>query len=495
GLSIGQHMSENSGIKRSTIYRGESSLQMMVNTLVYEIAPMILEVAIIIVALVFINAVMGLVVLAGVAAYVVISHFINKAYGASLRRSQDMFREDDKFDGEVLQNMPLVMAMSQEARTEKEHVLRQTRTHRYAKNIWLSYNKLSYLRGAVVGLARFAVMGIGILLVYEHAYTPGYLVVFWSWSNQGFGRISSFASIQRRLMSAYASIKQYLEMLDIQTNVQVAEHPIEPTKFDGKIEFRNVTLRYPSRWMSKDAKRTEKKEDRTPSPALNGVSFTVSPGEKIAIVGESGSGKTTLIYALIRSQDPDAGQVLVDDNDLRLLDLKKFRRFVGLVDQNVRLFDNTLRYNILFGLNGQSEFVTDEQLMSVSKMAAIDKFYGRLEQGFDTVIGESGVKLSGGERQRVGIARALIKEPAILIFDEATSNLDAENESLIQESIETASHGRTTIIIAHRFSTVRNVDRVLVMDKGRLVGDGTHQELSASCPEYQKLVRYQLIGR
>jgi ABC-type multidrug transport system fused ATPase/permease subunit len=165
-----------------------------------------------------------------------------------------------------------------------------------------------------------------------------------------------------------------------------------------------------------------------------------------------------------------------------------------LVEQNVVLFDHTLKYNILFGMNGRGASITDADLEKVSHVSCIDRFNHRLTSGWETHIGENGVKLSGGERQRVGIARAIIKEPRILILDEATSSLDAVNESLIKEAVRSASVGRTTIIIAHRLSTVRDADKIFVMDKGSIVAEGRHEELVRSSPEYKELVTKQLFA-
>ncbi len=159
------------------------------------------------------------------------------------------------------------------------------------------------------------------------------------------------------------------------------------------------------------------------------------------------------------------------------------------MEQGVELLDDTLRRNICFGLNGQATSISSEKLELVSRLAGVDRFWDRLTSGFETKIGENGVQLSGGERQRVGIARALIKDPTVLIFDEATSHLDTENERLIQEAIERASSGRTAIVVAHRLSTVKKMDTILVVDKGRIVGRGSHDELIGSCPTYQNLVR------
>ena len=176
------------------------------------------------------------------------------------------------------------------------------------------------------------------------------------------------------------------------------------------------------------------------------------------------------------------------------MDLQSFRSKVGVVEQQVPLFDQSIRYNILYGLNGRAKDVTDKELERISQISQISRFSHKLEKGFDTLIGERGIKLSGGERQRVGIARALIKDPAILIFDEATSSLDASVEAEIRDAINEASQGRTTIIIAHRFSTIRYANRIIVMEEGQIAGQGKHEELYKSCLPYRKLVDHQLTG-
>lgn len=220
----------------------------------------------------------------------------------------------------------------------------------------------------------------------------------------------------------------------------------------------------------------------------------MNPGEKIGIVGESGSGKSTLASLIKRGFDPQEGQVLIDGNDLRLLDLKLFLQNLGSVEQEVILFDRSIRDNMLFGLNGKAAKISNERLHEIAKMCRIDGFFDRLEHGFDTIVGEKGVKLSDGERQRIGIARAMAKDPSILIFDEATSALDSMSERIVQQSIDDACKGKTAIIIAHRLSTVKNCDRILVFRCGILLAQGSHEELLDSCEYYSNLVKYQMVS-
>jgi ATP-binding cassette subfamily B protein len=318
-------------------------------------------------------------------------------------------------------------------------------------------------------------------------YPMGYLIMFWSWTSDALGQVTGIAVLQRQIMGFYFSAKRYLDMLAAKSDVTMPEHPIHPSVFKGAIEFRNVTYRHnESSYLSEPSAKRD--------PALVDLSFTIRPGEVVGIVGESGAGKSSIVQALLRAQDPEAGEIYVDGHDLRSLDLRHLRESIGLVEQTVRLFDHSIRYNVAYGLNGRSDLITKDELDAVAREARLDGFLSRLERGFDTVIGEGGARFSGGERQRIGIARALIKQPPILIFDEATSNLDAENEAMIHQAIERALTGRTVIIIAHRFSTIRGVDRILVLDHGRLVAEGSHEELAATSDDYQRLLRHQVAG-
>jgi ABC-type multidrug transport system fused ATPase/permease subunit len=213
----------------------------------------------------------------------------------------------------------------------------------------------------------------------------------------------------------------------------------------------------------------------------------IAPRTMVALVGPSGAGKTTLAQLIPRFHDPSAGEVLVDDHDLRQLDLTHYRRSVGYVPQEVFLFDRSIADNIRLGRPD----ATDEQMLEAARAANALAFIEETESGFDTIIGERGVRLSGGQRQRLAIAREILRDPAILILDEATSSLDSESESLIQEALTVLFRGRTSFVIAHRLSTVIRADVIMVMDQGRIVEQGTHDSLLAENGLYARLFRSQ----
>lgn len=496
GFSIGQHTSENSGIKQSVISRGENALEAMMQVIVYQVLPLTVEILILTGVLLYSVPKIGLLILVSLIICLTFIWKLNMYFRADFKEVERRNILDGKLEGEVVRNIALVMVQAQEERATNECHDSRVKTFEFTKKVWMRFIIWASVRDFIPNTARFLVVLIGIQAVTSGEYTVGQFVMYVTWSAGTLGNLSEMSGLHRQLIRYYTSIKRYFEMLSIEPDVKVIDNPVRPEKYFGHIEFKKVTFKYRGRDVKKDEKDNEEDEENKDlppvlEPALSEVSFVIEAGQTVAFVGESGAGKSTLINALIRAQDPESGQITIDGNDLRVLDLKHFRESIGLVNQDVALFDQTLGYNITYGLNGRSSQVTDLELREVAEASRIDRFYDRLEKGFDTIIGERGVKLSGGERQRVGIARALIKKPDILIFDEATSNLDADNEAMIRESIEGASRGRTTIIIAHRFSTIKKVDKVFVFDKGRLVGQGSHEELTKTCEQYQRLVRNQ----
>ena len=270
------------------------------------------------------------------------------------------------------------------------------------------------------------------------------------------------------LQQGIAAAQSIFEVLDAPLEDQGGSFRLERAR--GEVEYRNVEFKYPT----------------AADPVLRGVSFRAQPGEKIAIVGRSGSGKSTLVGLLPRFYDPTAGQVLVDGHDAREFALDSLRGQVSLVSQDVVLFNDTIKSNIAFGFPA-----TAAEIEAAAASARVNEFSAQLPLGLDTVVGDRGTLLSGGQRQRIAIARALLRNSPILILDEATSALDTEIERQIQDQLEALMANRTTLIIAHRLSTVEKADRILVMDSGRVVESGTHQELLARDGQYAVLHRLQ----
>jgi len=317
-------------------------------------------------------------------------------------------------------------------------------------------------------------------------------VTLFYWTSSVFGDLTSIVVFQPIALSHIVEINKFFDLLSIQPDININENGLTISDLKGKIEFRNVSFTYPYRQCTDEAENEfDRLVDKKEKPALVKINFTIPAGSKVAFVGASGSGKSTIINLIRRYYDPMEGEVLIDDVLLKDIDLRWLRRNMGNVEQKISLFDRSVRDNILYGLPNEAT-ITDERLHQVLQDASLIEFVAKLQDnGLDTVIGESGIRVSGGERQRIGIARALIKNPNILIFDEATSALDSVNERLIYEAIYRSRKGRTTIVIAHRLSTVIDADIIFVVANGRIVASGTHAELEHVSEEYKELVKNQ----
>lgn len=302
--------------------------------------------------------------------------------------------------------------------------------------------------------------------------TPGELAAFFLYALIIAGPIGTFVRIYTQIQEALGAVRRVYEILDTQPDIKSPEHPVALARIEGKIQYENVTFGY-----------------RQEAPVLHNVNFEILPGETAALVGPTGAGKSTLIQLLNRFFDPDQGCVKLDGHDIRQLDLKNFLEQIALVPQETLLFGGSIRENILYGKLD----ATEEEVVEAAKSANAHEFILKQENGYDTLVGEKGVKLSGGERQRIAIARALLKNPRILVLDEATSALDNRSEALIQEAMERLMAGRTTLIIAHRLSTVRNVDKIIVLDAGRVVEVGKHDELMENESLYYDLFTTKML--
>jgi len=301
--------------------------------------------------------------------------------------------------------------------------------------------------------------------------TPGELAAFFLYALIVAGPIGTFVRLYTQIQEASGAIRRVYEILDTAPAIDNPENPIFLENITGRIQFENVSFGY-----------------RQEFGILHNISFDVRPGQTVALVGPSGAGKSTVIKLLHRFFDASQGSIRLDEHDIRSLDRKSFLNQIALVPQETLLFGGTVKENILYGKLD----ATDQELEDAAKKANAHDFIVDLENGYETIVGEKGAKLSGGERQRIAIARAILKNPKILVLDEATSSLDNCSEALIQEAVEKLMEGRTTFIVAHRLSTIHKADQIIVLEKGRVVETGQHEELMNNKNLYYNLYKLKM---
>jgi ATP-binding cassette subfamily B protein len=317
------------------------------------------------------------------------------------------------------------------------------------------------------------VLWIGARDVRLGTMSVGELVQFVIYSIMVAGSVAALSEIWGELQRAAGATERLVELLNVEDAVQDPSQPISmSTRAKGAIEFQNVSFNYPA---------------RPDIPALDGLSLSINPGETVAFVGPSGAGKSTLIQMILRFYDPTSGRITLDGQDLQDMARDAFRGQIALVPQDPVIFAASAMENIRFGRPD----ATDDQVRNAARAAAADEFIMRLPEGYDSYLGERGVMLSGGQKQRIAIARAILRDAPVLLLDEATSALDAESERLVQEAVDRLSADRTTLIVAHRLATVKKADRIIVMDQGKIVGVGTHNDLVAQGGLYARLARLQ----
>ncbi|GIK35180.1 MAG: ABC transporter ATP-binding protein [Gammaproteobacteria bacterium] len=398
---------------------------------------------------------------------------IGRKVRALSRASQDRIADTSALASESLNAVQIVQAFTAEpmltrrfrAAVESSFATAINRTRVRAVMTFVTFV-------AVFGGITFVVW-VGARTVLAGGMSYGELAQFLLYAMFTATSAGTLTEMWGEVQRASGATERMVELLDARPAVRVAPQPLPmPVPGQGRIRFEGVGFSYPSR------------PDRR---ALDGFSLEIRPGERVAFVGPSGAGKSTTFQLLLRFYDPQAGRIVVDGMDIASVDPAELRARIGLVPQETMIFGDTARENIRFGRPG----ATDAEVEAAARSAVAAGFLRELPQGFDTFLGERGMRLSGGQRQRLAIARAILKNPPILLLDEATSALDSENERLVQQALDQLMENRTTIIIAHRLATVLKADRIVVMDQGRIVDIGTHEQLVARAPLYARLAELQ----
>jgi len=340
--------------------------------------------------------------------------------------------------------------------------------------------RITRIRNISSPVTEFLSVIVGVLIIYfgaqlvivDKSIKPSEFITFLFAIFQLMPPVKELSSVNNRIQESSAAAERIFEILDTEPKIKNAESPVTVNSFKESITFKDVSFHY----------------DDSDELILDRINLEVKRGTINAIVGSSGAGKTTMVDLLPRFYDPTSGKILLDGIDIKEIRIEDLRRLMGIVTQETVLFNESVIRNIAYGL----ENCDKEKVIEAAKAANAHNFILELPKGYDTIIGEKGTKLSGGQRQRLSIARALLKNPPIMILDEATSSLDNESEVLVQEAIERLMQDRTTFVIAHRLSTIRNSDRIIVLDKGKIVQDGKHEGLLADQSGiYRKLYELQ----
>jgi ATP-binding cassette subfamily B protein len=377
--------------------------------------------------------------------------------------------------GEILNAMPTVQAFTHEKIEAQRFGASVEGAFATAMRRIRARAVLTMLAIALVFGAIVFVLWLGAHAVLEGTMTGGDLGQFILYASIVSGAIGALSEVMGEAQRAAGATERLLELLAVQSDIRNPAHPtVLPARTAGgaALQLATVQFSYPS---------------RPETAALDRVNLDVKPGETVAVVGPSGAGKTTLFQLLLRFYDPQSGSIRLDGVDIRDLDLHVLRDAIGIVPQDTVIFSANALENIRYGRADAS----DAEVIAAAKLAAAHEFIERLPEGYQSYLGERGVRLSGGQRQRIAIARALLKNPPLLLLDEATSALDAESERLVQRALEAAMVGRTTLIIAHRLATVQRADRIIVMEDGRIVETGTHASLVALGGIYANLAALQ----
>jgi len=389
------------------------------------------------------------------------------------RESQDKIADASALAGEILNAVPTVQAYTHEQRETKRFALS-------AELSFVAAIRRTRVRAAMTALIITAVMGtiifvlwIGANQVQQGTMTGGQLASFILYAALVAGGVGTMAEVWGDVMRAAGATERLLELLRAESGIAEPASPqLLPQPEQAAIRFKDVSFHYPS---------------RQEIAALDNISLAIAPGESIALVGPSGAGKTTLFQLLLRFYDVTGGVIRLNEQDIRELTLHDLRDKIAIVPQDAVIFSANALDNIRYGRPD----ATDDEVLAAARAALVDEFVTRLPQGYQTFLGERGTRLSGGQRQRIAIARAMLKNAPLLLLDEATSALDAESEILVQQGLNAAMEGRTTLIIAHRLATVQKVDRIVVMEHGRIVETGTPEDLRKQSGLYARLASLQ----
>jgi ATP-binding cassette, subfamily B, heavy metal transporter len=468
-LSVDYFEKNSTGKIKERVDRGISDLNNVMEYAVIDILPQLLFIIVATIILFRNNFVFGLILMTSVPLFILISI----KYTKPLIKIQDEVRDSyESVSGsftESIINAKTIKSFATEGK-HKTKVIRQL-ARAISKDITYVIKRIAMnvLRFIVINTAQILIIAFGVYWAITGEITLGDFVLAWTYTNRSIQPLWYLTRVMDNLFKEMRSVRRVFELLDTEPEIKDEPNAKNLQLRSGKVVFDKVTFKYENRQV------------------INNFSLEIPAGTVVAFVGKSGVGKSTLIKLLLRFHDPQKGRVIIDGQDIKKVTQKSLRENIGVVMQDSVLFNDSAANNIKYG----GRKVTKKNILIASRAANADIFISNLPQKYETIVGERGVKLSGGEQQRINIARAFLKNPPILVLDEATSSLDSESEQKIQEAIWTLAKGRTTLIVAHRLSTVMKADLIVVMDKGKIAEMGTHKELINKEGIYSNLFNIQ----
>ena len=473
-LDFAYHVNKNTGSLISAFRRGDGAVNVIFESIFQELLGIFITLAVTLFFLFQTSFEMAMILLVVFCINLVLVWWLIKI---NLKARSEFNDADDEVAGVISDNMLNYETVKFFAAELKEKRRLAHKLDIWTEKVWKfsnSFRLMDIIVGLTAGSGVLSILWLAITKV-GHGLSGGDLIMVSGFLTNFYGQFFTLFFRIREIAKSTIDLNRYFGILDNSTEVKDPIRPKKIAKVKGKIEFRNVGFIYP------------KNKDKI----IDNINLIIKPGEKVAFVGRSGAGKTTLTKLLLRFYDPSEGKILLDGINVKRLKKSTLRSYIGVVPQEPIMFNNTIKFNLTYG----REDAAMEEINDVAQKANIVDFVEKLPQGWDTQVGERGIKLSGGQKQRLAIARALLVNPKILIFDEATSNLDSESEKQIQTALAQAAVSRTVIVVAHRFSTIRDVDKIVVLSNGNIMETGKHEELIKQNGLYQKLWNLQSKGK
>lgn len=474
-LSLGYHEKENTGNKIIKIQRGVSKIDDLLVNFFWDVAPTILQLIFTTIILFVIDWRFGSVILIFAPIFVLLTIQVNRVV-YPFRKAR--FSMEEKASGMMTQAVININAVKSFAQEDNEISIFGKMRNKIKYQILTEFGKIirqNLKRNFTIDSGRALILASGIYLIFQGSITIGTMVFVYTISEKALLSLYRISRLYDKIMESAEAVDRLYYLSKEKSDIVNPENGLKPKALKGEIEFKNVKFSYKN----------------SAFKALDDVSFKIQSDCVTALVGPSGGGKTTAVRMIYRHYDAIKGEILLDGKNIKNYDLHGFRKFMAIVPQEVEIFSASIRDNICYAKPN----ATFQEVKAAARIANAEEFIAQFEDGYNTMAGERGIKLSGGQRQRIGIARAILANPRILIFDEATSSLDSQSERLIQDAMDKICKNRTVILIAHRLSTIRKADKIIVLEKGKVIESGSHYELAKSNGGlYQKLLQLQQMG-